>query len=290
MFERRASVQFSVLDVLQLILDFFSNNSGAIIVGIVSSIIVILLQTSVRTSSILLATWLGKGSTLAPIWGFYDAPRIYVVSGSIIGMSSARQAVLMGPDADAANESISTLRFLRPNTELIREYSPGHPEEQLRENAVSIGGPTNNIVTRRLMKTVWDRISFQDDEGSSRLVEKFSAATVAYEASYDDNDAIQTDYGLILKIPNPFDNSAEVLILAGCDTPGVLAAARSISLHPDGRRMTKTIRKRLGRFAYFRKNYFVAIVRCDVIGNEVGKLDLVKFHLLDQQGRRKKNP
>jgi hypothetical protein len=263
--------------VFQSITDFFNSNLTAIMIGILTSVIVLLLQTVVRTSSLALAAWLGRTGTIAPIWGFKDAKRIHIVSGSLEGLGAKTpQAILMGPDADAANECFATLRNLRPSSKLVREYSPYYPEEQLKEDMVSIGGPVNNSVTRRLMAYISEKVSFEPESGD--LLDKFSTASKRYEATYDDNDVILSDYGLILKIPNPFDITREVMVLAGCDTPGVLAAARSISLNPEGKTATKAMRKSLRRFAYFRDNSFVAIVKCNVIGNEIGIPELVAFH------------
>jgi hypothetical protein len=237
---------------------------------------VLVLQTVVKTSSALLSAWARGVLKLGPLWGFRGVERLYVVSGSISDVrQEVRDAILMGPDADAANECIAALRFLRPRTRVVRMYSPSFPDEMLKENVVAVGGPVNNPVTEKVMQPL------------SRIV-KFDAALILhdllagsqFETKYSDGNTVERDYGLILKLPNPMRIGGELLVLAGCDTHGVLAAARAISPHPDGTGTSHAIRAQLGFGAFARKDYYMAVVSCNAVGNEVGTLQLVAFHRL----------
>jgi hypothetical protein len=260
---------------------FLLDNFTGILIGIVSSLIVLLLQGFIRVFSLVVAAWIRKTGTLGPIWGFQRASEVYVVSGSI----QKAAATLLGPDADAANESIATMRFVRPNTKLIRLYSTSQPPEETTSNVIAIGGPVNNAITQRFMSRpeISKHIVFaksKKDPEIPVLVDKMTKPNSVYEPTYQ-GDEVESDYGLILKLPNPLGDQSEILILAGCDTHGVLAAARSISLHPDANVVLKAIRKHLGLGAYFRENYFAAIVHCIAVGNDVTRLKLVDFHPLN---------
>lgn len=253
---------------------WIAKNFDSIVAGIIASIIVILLQTFTRATALIIAAWANKSLLLSPVWGFTSSTRLYVVSGSIENVAQqVRNAILMGPDADAANEAITTTRLLRPKMRISRIYSPSYPDEFLKEDIVSVGGPVNNAVTRKLMAFISDFVIFEG------FVLKDRIAGHDYETVYE-ADKVHHDYGLILKLPNPSGFPTEILILAGCDTHGVLAAARAVSLHPDGKTALKALRKRLGLFAHFRRNYYMAIVGCKAVGNEVGNLELIDFHSL----------
>lgn len=262
------------LSLISEIQSWITDNFNSIVTGMVASVIVLLSQSLVRAIALLIASWVSRSLSLSPIWGFHSSDGIYVISGTIDEVSEEiRGAILMGPDADAANESIATIRFLRSKVRIFRFYSPKYPNELLRENLISVGGPINNYVTSKLMSSVSDLVSFEE------FILKNNVSNETYETEYEDEDektAIQ-DYGLILKLPSPYAQNTDVLVLAGCDTYGVLAAARAISLHPDGKRTVRQILRKLGPLLYFKNNYYFGIFRCDVIGNDIGNIKLMDF-------------
>lgn len=151
------------ISLISEIQSWITDNLNSIVTGIVASVIVLLAQSLVRAIALLIASWVNRSLSLSPIWGFTSSDMIYVISGSIEGVSQeVRGAILMGADADAANEAIATIRCLRSKTRIFRFYSPKYPDELLKENLISIGGPVNNFVTNKLMSSVSDLVSFEE--------------------------------------------------------------------------------------------------------------------------------
>jgi hypothetical protein len=95
-----------------------------------------------------------------------------------------------------------------------------------------------------------------------------------WSAEYDSAERALQDTGAVVRIPNPFDKSKDVMMVLGCDTFGVLAASLVISSRPDAKDARRGLGKRLGWRRYFGMPAFAAIVHCDVLGNDIGAVTL----------------
>lgn len=220
----------------------------------------------------------GQSKTLGALrllWRMRSPRRIVVVSGAIHGVGKAvKSVVLAGPDADAANALVATAALLYPKAEIQHVYSSTLPPELYKENLVVVGGPVNNKCAAAVLEQAAENISFKN---------RFDLVVsgTAYETTCDRSGRPLRDHGAILRIANPFDESKDIVLTAGCDTYGVLAASMTISPKSEAadareRLLTRIrSRKRLGVLDY------VAVVDCDVLGNDVGNVRLRAFRAVE---------
>jgi len=209
------------------------------------------------------------------IWRLDQDVTTYMVTGSIDLKALTGTQIFLAPtmaagDIDAFVEIISSLRLLYPKARIERFFSEEFPERNMDENIVTIGGPKWNTVTRHLLRSSDSPLTFD----GYFLVDEITGQRHETE---EDETQIYVDYGLILRMRNPYDRKNNFVLLAGCDTFGVLAAAKCMSsLSSFGYATIKTIDRQLGRF--FRKPHFGAIVRCDIIGAKVTNIELIALY------------
>lgn len=247
------------------------SNWTNILAGIVASIIVLTLQVVVRALSLALAALVTLRWRLKLLWRLGKIQRVYVVSGAISGVSDdVQSAILAGPDATAASTLIAMAGLLYPKAEISHVYSSSFPRDLYKEHMIVVGGPVNNICTATIFQFIGNHISFTDDF-------EMIFSEVTYETTYDDDDKPIRDHGAIIRIDNPFDPSKNIIMAVGCDTYGVLAAALLISTRPDARRARAKLFRRLGFRKYFRPQRYIAVVGCDIIGNDIGQVWLRDF-------------
>jgi hypothetical protein len=189
------------------------------------------------------------------------------VSGAIKGVSEEiKGVVLAGPDAEASSTMLATVGLLYPSAEVRHMYSSSFPQELYKETLVVVGGPLNNACTATFLRSI-DTISFNQD------FQMVLPGGETCEGSYDGESAVH-DFGAIIRVANPFDPSKDVLLLVGCDTYGVLAAALSVSPRIDAASARTALHRGLGWRKYLRRPSYVAVVECDVLGNDVGNVTL----------------
>jgi len=242
-----------------------------IIAGLVASLIVLLGQTLVKTVSLIIASFFSLRYQLRALWFFRKPQKIYVVSGTIANdtPTEVKTAILAGPDADAANVLVATIGLIYPKALVSHVYSSALPKEFYKENLVIVGGPVNNICSKLVLDQVYDLIHFE----GFYLCDSSSQ----YSATYDENDNVLVDYGIVLRIENPFDSTKDLFLIAGCDTYGVLGAATLISLREEVSKQRSSIQKMLRQKNFFlKKNYYV-IVKCSVLGNDISQIKIEKF-------------
>lgn len=242
-----------------------------IVAGLVASLIVLLGQSLVRTLSLIIASFFTLRYQLKALWYLRKPQRIYVVSGAIANNAPAdvKTAILAGPDSDAANTLIATIGLVYPKTLVSHLYSSALPKELFKENLIVVGGPINNTCSKLVLDQVIEIIHFEGFQ--------LCDSTSQYSTIYDENDIALVDYGVVLRIDNPFDLTKDLILVAGCDTYGVLAAATLISLKEEASRQRSSIRKKLGFKKFLLKQNYYVIVQCSVLGNTISQLKIVKF-------------
>jgi hypothetical protein len=102
--------------------------------------------------------------------------------------------------------------------------SRSFPFEFYSRDLVLLGFPLGNEVTRRIMSDLDIPLTFTDHE----IIDTKTGAS-RYRATIKEGEVIR-DYGLIVRVPNPYKKGANVLILAGCETYGVKAAADFLTI------------------------------------------------------------
>jgi hypothetical protein len=88
------------------------------------------------------------------------------------------------------------------------------------------------------------------------------------------DEPINTDYGLVISTRNPFTPSARCIIIAGCDTHGVLAAANALSPDRLQRHFRRAVTKSQNRYKIWQKYSYYAVVSAQALANTVGSLTI----------------
>ncbi len=246
------------------IINFLVNNSDVIILGIIASILTILLQTVVKvvsntTTYILTLRW-----NLRRLFSFVNKEDIYVISGSINEETNKGIALLMGPDASAAANLYQTTEDIYPDSKVKHIYSTTNQSLYIDENIVSVGGPVHNMCTESLMKHLKSIVFFDENDALN------------YNGQiYSKSETLDEDYGLIIRMINPFATTRKALIIAGCGSHGVLAASILFNKTRKFGDVQKDFKKKIGFFNRLLNKNFIAIVRCRMIGNDVSDITFI---------------
>lgn len=103
--------------------------------------------------------------------------------------------------------------------------SRAFPMKELDHDLILIGFPLGNEITKMVMNDLNLPLIFKNHQ----LVET-ATGDVKYEATVI-NKAVVEDYGCLIRTPNPYAPDRTILILAGCETYGVKAAAEFLIPH-----------------------------------------------------------
>lgn len=262
--------------------------AAAITAGIVSSVIVLALQFLVVAGTQSVSDLLTQRRLVRGLWRLRKAERIFLVTGSVeslagqpssvdaspVAQTASSTAYLAAPDAQAAGAARLALDMLFPRADVVQMASPEFPRDLYSSDVVTVGGPINNRCTREFLASIpgitFDGLTLVTPEGT-----RFEPAIAAA------GSPATTDYGLVVSVPNPFDSSRRWIVIAGCDTGGVLAAAMTLSPTKPGRSCAKAIRKELGwkNWTFGAMPYF-AVVKTLTAGNIAGNPQVIAARTL----------
>lgn len=124
---------------------------------------------------------------------------------------------------------------------------------QIENDLILLGGPKHNRITKHLLNT--DNLSIIVDQTENSIIWKANSDQILrFEPLIEDKTIIR-DFGLIIRMKNPFSSSrSTVLLFSGGYTYGVIAAARYF---------TENMYKETIKRKETNKN-IVAIVSCSV--------------------------
>jgi hypothetical protein len=141
-------------------------------------------------------------------------------------------------------------------------------EDGLSRDLVLIGFPAGNEITKRVMEKLDLPYRFADHN----IVDS-ATGKVLYSANVV-KDKVVHDYGMILRVPNPFHPQSIVFIFAGTETYGVKAATDYFALEnfgvllqaPIGKSVFIGLLSRVLTLQFRNCTHYQAIVECDVVG------------------------
>lgn len=250
------------------VIDWLNKNYDAIVAGILSSIIVIALQIFVRSVSQILIYYFTSRLYLSHIYQFKNGDVAYVISGSLPKPENDKDdtTLIKGPDANGANLIVRTLEEILPKSNIKHLFTHNTTSTfQIKdENIVTVGGPKFNSFTRSVSKYLPNSIAF-DDKGVLHIKDREYCKDV-------DNCK---DFGVIIRIHNPFRDKKNILIIAGCGTYGVLAASYVLTKNQRYPGLKKSLIKKLPYRTLRQHKEFYAIVSCDTNNNEVGNPKII---------------
>jgi hypothetical protein len=136
-------------------------------------------------------------------------------------------------------------------------FSNNFPETGLTGNIISIGGAKYNQTTQLFSKNLSLPINFVYDP-KTYLID--SETSTEYYPEID-SDGIVTDFGLLIKIPNPYQKNKSVLLVRGAHTFGVAGAARLLTPTYSSELIQEIVQSR--------EEYWQAVVETTVHGSQV---------------------
>jgi hypothetical protein len=102
--------------------------------------------------------------------------------------------------------------------------------ETLKHTLISLGGPDANVVTREAVKLIDSRLRFGDPTINEIAIRDTGVVPPRlYAPSTPGHDDATTDYGVILRAPNPTAPGKEIMIIAGSFGHGTLAGTRYVT-------------------------------------------------------------
>ena len=95
----------------------------------------------------------------------------------------------------------------------------------LETDLILIGGPKTNALTARVLDLVGEDLGVRQDESRIMVGDKHLEGEV-------DDHGTGVDYGLVMRIRNPFSSGRRLIVLSGSHTFGTVAAARFMASAP----------------------------------------------------------
>jgi len=138
-------------------------------------------------------------------------------------------------DKDTVVEVSMQLARLYPQTNIIRYPCCDFPSQSRTTPIVVIGGPHGeggiggNTLTMELMEYWKLPIQYTDD------LEGLIINGQIYRAEYDKQDNLSVDYGVVARLPNPWDPKKRILMIQGIHTFGVLGITLAITNSIEGK-------------------------------------------------------
>jgi hypothetical protein len=114
---------------------------------------------------------------------------------------------------------IKTLLSKSIKVELPIYMSKYPPSEKLNQNIVLFGGTISNAVTYRFLKATKTALSFEGHKIHDKNTNE------DFEPEYDKNELCK-DYGIVMRVPNPYNTSKKFFLFAGCYDYGTYFGAK----------------------------------------------------------------
>jgi hypothetical protein len=137
--------------------------------------------------------------------------------------------------ANALATVSSLLSIFNKAPEGIRPFEAKYTHGRMEENLVLLGGPITNQITQRMMDDFDIPFSFKNHT----LIDKRRGNIYQPKVG---QDGIQTDYGFVLRMANPYNSKKMLVIIAGCHGYGTYAGSRIVTDQDSLRAITKKVK------------------------------------------------
>ena len=111
--------------------------------------------------------------------------------------------------------------FWKVKKGIIISPSAQLPRELLSTNLIVLGGPISNELTQRVFSMVDLQCQFDIER---QLIKVSQSGDEYMPVISEDNRQVLIDYGIIIKLSNPFNTENKMMILAGCHGFGTYSA------------------------------------------------------------------
>lgn len=178
-----------------------------------------------------LRTWISDIRPVKRMWGLRDAKNLTICMSASSDISTGQHTK---PTTGVGQvkafgyivESISAAYDMQSqNVFLSNEPIPG----RLNNDLILLGGSKHNALTERLMRKIEALNVVNQYDNVITWMKKVDGDKIDYVGESDGSKVIK-DYGLIIKMKNPFanvsSNQTNIFLFAGCHTYGTIAAAK----------------------------------------------------------------
>lgn len=129
-----------------------------------------------------------------------------------------------------------------------------------------IGGPDYNKMTEDFINKGLTRFEYAEVEGEIALRDKLTG-NIYYHTTID------SDFGYIEKISNPYNPTKNVLLFGGCHTVGVTSAVKLLSAYSNGKsqvsNLALTNAKKIVQDTNIKINNFVILINAIKVGSTI---------------------
>lgn len=211
------------------------------------------------------------------VWQLKDGERVRIVTPNPSGYVGNEFSDTVFPtDYMAIADLRRFLTHMYPHSDVSEYFAQEFPSQQIGDHIVLIGGEDINPVTELVLKRLrsaglplvfdGDHIVDREDEAKPYRPE------ILFNPGTRRNEIIK-DYALVLGMPNPFEVTKRLFVLAGCYVHGNLSAVQSM-VHP----MIREVNQRLRG-----EGQFVFLVESQVLRRYVGNIQIVRFYVYNKR-------
>lgn len=189
---------------------------------------------------------------LRKVWGLRDGDHVIVICSELDHADRQQRAGEPREfiyhrkygDLDAYFEVVITLLRLFPRVRLS-VFSSGETEHTIvdrAEHLILIGGPDYNAITEEVLEKGIARFVYRSPEGETSTVSPDEIVLYCADGDHEYCETTdQKDYGYFERIRNPNNPTKNIILIGGCHTIGVTAAAKAFSLAPNEQGEIRTI-------------------------------------------------
>lgn len=153
-------------------------------------------------------------------------PTGFVGGGDVNASAELRRFLntldLPDPTISYAHVNLNILGLPDP----VISYADAIDGDQLKANLILLGGPDANKITGEVMDRISTGLRFGDPSQNEIVIRDVVTGKLYAPLRQKPSGKIRTDYGAIIRSPNPFDPSKHVLIVVGSFGYGTWAAMR----------------------------------------------------------------
>ncbi|QDW31068.1 hypothetical protein FFF93_015810 [Arthrobacter sp. KBS0702] len=197
------------------------------------------------------------------LWGVLREKRVELVLTTAPESSPRENSSLVFPSEAIAGGEVSSYLTNMLKVECRTRLSGTFPSTSWNRNLIVIGGPVHNNVTRILLSRLDAGVEFDGHAIVLADGRRFQAETTVDERGVT---APIADFGLVIRLPNPFSSKQHVTLLIGSNTHGCLIAARAM-LHEN---------VKLSSRAVAGKESFCLLATAHVVSGEVQQVQVVE--------------
>lgn len=162
--------------------------------------------------------------------------------------------------------SVLNTQFSKFNIKVIPQSTDLSMDELKKNNLIVLGGPSSNEIARRIWLQIQSFIPFSFDY-ENHIIHDINSK---YEPLLDSEGKLKVDYGLLIRMKNPYNREKSILLSMGChgySTSGSIEALTRLQY-------AKQIIKQAGI------KDFISLLKFDIDNNIIVNFSVERTYLL----------